>query len=53
MRTLPASIILAHPEKCGFNAKTASCGHMMNALMTVTNGCLNFQSDGIGILYLE
>jgi hypothetical protein len=30
---LPTSTVLAHPEKCGFSAQNASCGHMNNALM--------------------
>jgi hypothetical protein len=36
-RIIPASIVLAHPEKCGFIAQTASCGHMNYALMALPN----------------
>jgi len=34
-RILPASIVLAHPEKCGFSAQRASCGHVKKELMAV------------------
>jgi hypothetical protein len=29
--------VLAHPEKCGFSAHTASSGHMKNSLMSLPN----------------
>ena len=35
-RILPTSTVLAHPEKCGFSAQNASCGHLNNALMALT-----------------
>jgi hypothetical protein len=34
-RIIPASIALAHPDKCGFSQQTASCGHLKNALMAL------------------
>ena len=34
-RILPTSTVLAHPEKCGFSAQNASCGHLSNGLMAL------------------
>jgi hypothetical protein len=34
-RILPTSTVLAHPEKSGFSAQNASCGHMNDALMAL------------------
>jgi hypothetical protein len=35
-RILPASVVLARPEKCGFSAQTASCCHVKNVLMALS-----------------
>jgi hypothetical protein len=35
LRLLPTSTVLAHPEKCGFSAQNASCGHKNNELIAL------------------
>ena len=39
-RILPASIVLAYLERCGFSAQTASCGLRENALTARSPNCV-------------
>jgi len=36
-RKIPASIVVAYLEKCGFSTEIASCDHTENALLAVPN----------------